>query len=136
MYLYAPRQSEAMWSILEAIYDGPIDRSNGRYSAVILQKIPTYTDGDLLRSAVSVTTGDLVVDAMGQLVPLESGRVILPAGCKDSSCAITWDGLTELQMDQVTAVFKLRANLQWSDGKSLTAADSRYSFEVNSDPSS
>ena len=136
LYLYAPKQSEAMWSVLEGIYDGPFDRLNGRNSAVILQKIPTYEDGDLIRSAVSVSAGDLVVDADNQIVALASGEVILPAGCTDNSCAIIWDGTTELLMDQVTADFKLRANLLWSDGAPLTSADSRFSFEVNSDPSS
>ncbi len=134
LYLYAPEQSEAMWSVLEGIYDGPFDRSNGRYTAVILQKIPTYEDGDLIRSAVSVTAGDLVVDANNQIVALASGGVILPAGCTDNSCAITWDGTTELQMDQVTAEFKLRANLLWSDGSPLTSADSKFSFDGEQRP--
>jgi peptide/nickel transport system substrate-binding protein len=136
LYLYAPEQSEAMWSVLEGIYDGPFDRSNGRYSAVILQKVPTYEDGDLIRSAVSVMAGDLVVDVNNQIVALATGVVILPAGCTDNSCAITWDGTAEIQMDQVTAVYKLRANLLWSDGSPLTSADSKFSFEVNSDPAS
>jgi peptide/nickel transport system substrate-binding protein len=136
LYIYAQEQSDAMWSILEAIYDGPYDRLNGGYSAVILQKIPTYEDGDLIRSAVSVSAGDLVVDANNQIVALAKGRQILPAGCNDVSCALTWDGTTELQMDQVTATYTLRANLQWSDGMILTAADSKFSFEVNNNPAS
>lgn len=136
LYLYAPEQSEAMWSILEGVYDGPFDRSNGRYTAVILQKLPTYEDGDLIRSGVSVKAGDLVVDANNLIVALAPGRVILPAGCKDSSCAIPWDGTADLQMDQVTAMYKLRAGLLWSDGIPLTSADSKFSFEVNSDPAS
>jgi peptide/nickel transport system substrate-binding protein len=136
LYLYAAKQSEAMWSVLEGIYDGPFDRSNGRYLAVILQKVPTYEDGDLIRSAVSVMSGDLVVDANNQIVALATGNVVLPTGCTDNSCAITWDGTSELQMDQVTAQFKLRANLLWSDGSPLTTADSKFSFKVNGDPAS
>jgi peptide/nickel transport system substrate-binding protein len=134
LYLYASQQSEAMWSILEAVYDGPIDRTNGSYTPVLLQKIPTYEDGDLTRTAVAVTEGILVVDSSNHVVALETGVSILPAGCSDSSCAIAWDGVSEIQMDQVMAIYKLRSNLLWSDGISLTSADSRFSFEVDSDP--
>jgi peptide/nickel transport system substrate-binding protein len=134
LYIYAQQQTVAMWSILEAIYDGPIDLIAGKHSAVILQKIPTYEDGDLTKASEEVVGGELVVDANNQVVVMQKGTRFLPAGCKDSSCALIWDGATPVQMDQVSAVFKLRANLLWSDGTPLTAADSRFSFEVASDP--
>jgi peptide/nickel transport system substrate-binding protein len=65
---------------------------------------------------------------------LESGVSVLPSGCKDSACSIVWDGISEIQMDQVTANFKLRTNLLWSDGIPLTAADSLFSFTIDNDP--
>ena len=134
LYLYAERQSAAMWSVLEAIYDGPIDEGAGKYKAVILQKIPALEDGDLAQSAIPVFSGNLVVDANDNIVALENGVSILPSGCKDSSCSIVWDGVSEIQMDQMTANFKLRTNLIWSDGIPLTAADSLFSFTIDSDP--
>ncbi len=77
----------------------------------------------------------MIVNANNELVALEEGTRFYPAGCSDSSCAETWDGSSEIQMDQVTAIFKLRTNILWSDGNPLTAADSRYSFEIASDHS-
>ena len=133
LYLYGDQQSTAMWSVLEAIYDGPIDEGAGKYTAVTLQKMPTYEDGDLAQTAISVITGDLVVNASNNIVALETGVSILPSGCEDSSCSIVWNGISEIQMDQVSVTFKLRANLLWSDGKPLTAADSLFSFTIDSD---
>jgi peptide/nickel transport system substrate-binding protein len=134
LYLYAERQSAAMWSVLEAIYDGPIDEGAGKYKAVILQKVPAFEDGDLTQTAIPVSSGNLVVDANDNIVALENGVSILPSGCKDSSCSIVWDGISEIKMDQVTAKFLLRNNLLWSDGMSLTAEDSLFSFTLDSDP--
>jgi len=134
LYLYAEDQSTAMWSVLEAIYDGPIDKTAGKYEAVILQKIPAFDDGDLTQTAIPVSGGDLIVDAKDNIVALESGVSILPSGCKDRSCSLVWDGISEIQMDQVTANFKLRTNLLWSDGTPLTAADSLFSMILTRTP--
>jgi peptide/nickel transport system substrate-binding protein len=134
LYLYAQQQSVAMWSILEAVYDGPIDVSSGKYKAVILQKLPTFEDGDLAQTAIPVVAGDLIVDSNNHIVVLETGVSFLPSGCKDSSCSTIWDGVSEIQMDQVSATFKLRTDLLWSDGTPLTAADSLFSFSIDSDP--
>ncbi len=120
-----------MWSVLEAVYDGPIDQRAGNYKAVILQKEPSFDDGDLTQTAIPVSDGDLVVDTNNHVVAMKNGVSVLPAGCKDNSCSIVWDGVSEIQMDQVTAEFKLRANLLWSDGTPLTAADSAFSFALD-----
>ena len=37
-------------------------------------------------------------------------------------------------MDQLTATYKLKPGLTWSDGQPLKASDSVYSFNVASDP--
>ncbi len=135
LYIYAKRQSASMWSVLEAIYDGPFDLNSEGINSVILQKTPSFEDGDLVIAAVPVTAGDHVIDADNDLVVLEKDTRILPAGCGDSSCAITWDGSSDLMMDQVTAIFKLRSNILWSDGIPLTVDDSLFSFEVASNRS-
>jgi peptide/nickel transport system substrate-binding protein len=58
--------------ILEAIYDGPIDKNSYSYQPVILEKLPNLADGDATLSAVTVSEGDLVVDANGEVVTLHS----------------------------------------------------------------
>ncbi len=46
LYLYA-NSSQAMWSILEGIYDGPIDTVDYQPQAVILTGIPTLENGGI-----------------------------------------------------------------------------------------
>ena len=74
--------------------------------------------------------GSPVVDINGKLANLEEGLQILPAGCNDPACAVTYTGETPVQMDQMVVRFKLRPGLTWSDGAPLTADDSLYSYEL------
>ena len=54
-----------MWSILEAIYDGPVDHINYQYIPVLLEKLPSLADGDASISSVEVKEGMDLVDADG-----------------------------------------------------------------------
>lgn len=126
--------SRSMWSVLEAIYDGPIDTRNYRPESVILTELPTPDNGGVDVQPVSVSTGDTVVDAEGDLIVLQAGSRVLPAGCSSPDCAVTWDGTSELQMDQMVVRYQLLPNLTWSDGEPLTAADSVYAFNLSADP--
>lgn len=117
-------------SVLEAIYDGPIDIKNFTPTPVILAKMPSMADGDALLQSISVNAGDLIVDAQGNLTNLEKGVIYRPSGCTELACAQTYSGADPVQMDQLAIQFKLLPDLQWSDGMPLTAADSVYSFEV------
>ena len=45
-------------------------------------------------------------------------------------CAITWDGVTPIQMDRLTLVYTLKQGVQWSDGETVKAADSQYAYQV------
>lgn len=133
LYLYGS-SSRAMWSVLEAVYDGPIDTRNYVPQPVILQKLPTLTDGDAALQAVPVQAGDMVVDAGGALISLVKGARVLPSGCSGAACAIEWDGVSALQMDRMVVDFRLLPGLTWSDGQPLTAADSVFSYQVAADP--
>jgi peptide/nickel transport system substrate-binding protein len=115
--------------VRELIYDGPIDSRGYDYQPVILEKLPSLADGDAAVRPVTVTAGDWVVDAAGERVQLAMGLSIYPAGCRDGSCAVVFQG-EPLEMDQQTADFTLRPGIMWSDGTPLTAADSVYSYEV------
>lgn len=120
--------------VLEAVYDGPIDSFVNGYQPVILEQIPSLQNGDAQLTSVAVKRGDMVVNAAGQVVPLDFGVSVLPAGCYDDSCAVKFSSASELQMDQVVVTFRLRADLKWSDGTPLTARDSLYAFQLASDP--
>ena len=126
--------SSSMWSILEAIYDGPFDTRGFSVQPVILAQIPSLAGGDAVFRPVTVQAGDGVVDSSGNLLSLKAGVRVLPAGCTSQECAVTWDGKSELKMDTLAVTFKLLAGLKWSDGAPLTAADSVYSFGLSADP--
>lgn len=119
-------------SVMSAIYDGPLDMVEYGYEPVLLEKIPRVDDGDAQVAPVTVNTGDLVVDTDGRLITLDTGVKVRPSGCREGNCAITYDGSSDIQMDQLIVTFTMLAGLMWSDGVPLTANDSVYSFEVAS----
>jgi peptide/nickel transport system substrate-binding protein len=133
LYPYAsPTQS--VWSILEAIYDGPIDQVKFTPTPVILQKLPSLADGDASIQPVAVVEGDPVLTPSDEVKTLTKGLTVYPSGCTAQACAVTWDGTTELKMDRLTAKYTLKDGITWSDGTPLTAEDSVYSFQLASDP--
>ena len=131
LYLYGSPNSPAR-SVLSAIYDGPIDVAEYGYEPIILEKIPNLNDGDAQITPLTVHSGDQVVDAAGNLVSLSTGTKVRPSGCREAGCAITYDGSSVIQMDQMTVTFTMLEGLLWSDGEPLTAADSVYSFQIAS----
>jgi peptide/nickel transport system substrate-binding protein len=133
LYIYGG-SSRSMWSVLEAVYDGPYDTRGFSVQPVILKKIPTLADGDAVIRPVTVNPGDSVIDVNGNLVALQAGTRVYPSGCTDASCAVAWDGSSALSMDQLVVRFGLLPGIQWSDGQPLTAADSVYSYDLAADP--
>jgi peptide/nickel transport system substrate-binding protein len=116
--------------VLAAINDGPIDAVSYEYQPVILTKIPSLADGDAQIAAVSVKAGTVVVDAAGNSAPLAQGMRVRPASCRGDACTITYDGISNLQMDQMIVTFHLRSDLTWSDGTPVTADDSVYGYQI------
>ena len=132
LYPYGNLNSAAR-SVLSAIYDGPLDVVDYEYEAIILEKVPNIEDGDAQVSPITVSAGTEVVDASGNLVLLSTGVKVHPSGCRSEDCAITYDGSSTLEMDQLVVTFTMLEGLMWSDGEPLTTADSIYSFTVASD---
>ena len=131
LYPYGNPNSAAR-SVLSAIFDGPIDTVAYGYKPVLLEKIPNIADGDAQISTVPVTAGDQVVDTSGNLVSLAKGDKVRPHSCRSDGCAVTYDGVSTLQMDQLVVTFTMLDKLMWSDGKPLTTSDSVYSFQLAS----
>jgi len=123
----------AMSQVLEAVFDGPIDTTSYAYTPVILEKLPSLADGDATLTAVTVKEGDSIVDNDGNVAALAAGVKYRPSGCNATDCAVEYTG-GEVQMDQLSATFKMLAGLTWSDGTPLTSADSVYSFNLQADP--
>ncbi len=134
LYLYGGSNSRAMWNILEAIYDGPIDYRAYQPQPVLLEERPSPEDGSAIYETVSVERGQDVLNAEGEPVVLDTGVRVLPAGCHSTDCAVRWDGISPLQMERLTLTFRLKPGLRWQDGAPLTAADSLFAFSIASDP--
>ncbi len=132
LYLYGG-SSRSMWSVLEAVYDGPFDTRSFEVQPVLFEKMPDFGSGDVIYQPVEVAGGSAVVNLDGELASLQSGTAILPAGCHDPSCAVQWDGTNPVQMDQMVVRYKMLPDIQWSDGTPLLAGDSVFSFEVAAD---
>ena len=120
-------------SVLETIYDGPMNVVGYNYQAVILQRVPSLAAGDALLEETPVQVGDLIVDADGNLSFLDSGLRVRPAGCRSDECSIIYDGVSPLEMDQLIVTFNLLENLVWSDGEPLTADDSIFAYNLAKD---
>ncbi len=133
LYLYGD-SSRAKWSVLEAIYDGPVDTENYEPVPVILEDLPTLDNGGIALQAVMVSEGDPVANVTGDIVALKKGVKVFPAGCTSAECALQWDGETELELTQMVVSFSLLDGITWSDGTPLTAEDSVFSFEISADP--
>nr|MDQ3005842.1 ABC transporter substrate-binding protein [Chloroflexota bacterium] len=131
LYPYGNLNSAAR-SVLSALYDGPMDVVEYGYEPIILEKVPNLDDGDAQVSPITVRAGDQVVDSTGSLVTLASGTRIRPSSCRSDDCAITYDGSSTIQMDQLVVTFTMLEGLLWSDGEPLTSDDSLYAFELAS----
>jgi peptide/nickel transport system substrate-binding protein len=131
LYPYGNLNSAAR-SVLSAIYDGPMDVTDYGYEPIILEKIPSLEDGDAQMSPVSVNAGSKIVDSSGNVVLLSTGTKVRPSGCRSDDCAISYDGSSTLQMDQIVATFTMLKGLMWSDGAPLTSSDSIYSYGLAS----
>ena len=129
LFLYIATSSSEK-TVLQAIYDGPFDIKGYTASPVILEKLPSLAGGDAILQEGTINPGDLLADAGGNLVNLAEGVRYYPHSCTTQDCTKVYSGTSPVQMDRLVVRFTLRAGLQWSDGSSLTAADSVYSYEV------
>jgi peptide/nickel transport system substrate-binding protein len=128
LYLYNTSM-HAAGNVLESIYDGPIDTNGFDYQPVILEKLPSLSNGDAVLQSIQITAGDLVVNDAGDVVELSIGDKVRPFGCNQPDCAIEWDG-DSLEMAQLSATFTLLDGIKWSDGEPLTANDSVFSYHL------
>jgi peptide/nickel transport system substrate-binding protein len=132
LYLYGGG-GLATRTVLETVYDGPIDSLNYSYTPVILERLPTIDNGGATLKTVTVNAGDKIFDDNGAAALLVPGVKYRPAGCTDASCVETYSS-GAVTMDQMQVTFQLKPGLLWSDGQPLTADDSVYSYELSSAP--
>ena len=133
LFLYAAHGASAE-AVLAAVYDGPVDTAAYGHQPVLLTRLPTVADGDLVVEPITVNSGEVFFDPL-TLAPrnLTYNDSYLPSGCTDRDCQRAFQG-GQVTMDRMRAEFHLRPALFWSDGQPLTAADSVFSFDVDGRP--
>jgi peptide/nickel transport system substrate-binding protein len=129
LYLYGGG-GLATRTVLETVYDGPIDSLTYSYTPVILKSLPTIDNGGAVLRQVSVKQGDKIFGDNGAAAALVPGVKYRPSGCSDASCVATYSS-GAVTMDQLQVTFVLKSGLLWSDGQPLTADDSVYSYELS-----
>lgn len=117
--------SQGARNVLDAVYDGPIDIRGYRPEPVILERLPTLENGDAVLRTGAVAQGDTVLDISGEVVELVPGVVLRDRVGEE----VTFQSGV-LTTTQMVVTFTLRADVAWSDGEPLTAADSRYAYQV------
>lgn len=124
--------SKSGWSVLESIYDGPFDTIDGRDVSVIFENV------DFVKDEVQAKEGDIVMNSRGEAVALVAGMEVTPANgenvCGSDACTVQWDGVTPLSFYQATITYKIKSGILWSDGETLSAKDSVYSWRLAGDP--
>lgn len=128
LYLYAEHTTSRA-SLLEALYDGPIDSVGFGYQPILIESLPSLAAGTARQITITVQPGDTVVDALTlQIVRLRPGvHLAQPDGAW-----VTYTGEAPATTVQLSADFTLRPDVRWSDGAPLTADDSVFGFEVDS----
>jgi len=134
LFPYDGIQTSSKSNLLKLIYEEGFLERNAEMVPGIVDKVPSQTDGDLQLEPVSVQGGQAVVDEEGALVVLKEGVRVRPSGCRETSCAIAWNGQNPLEMDRMVVELQLKEGITWSDGTPLTAADSQFGFQVSSHP--
>lgn len=129
-YLYGAA-SRAAESVLHAIYDGPLNVRTYAFEPVILEKLPSFEDGDARIEQIAISEGESYFDPVAlQPATLEASDRYLPSGCNSPDCIRTYSG-GEVSMDRIVADFRMRSDVTWSDGEPVTAEDSVFSFEID-----
>lgn len=136
LFIYHPEvlygeSSAVAHTILQAIYDGPLDLLDYAVEPVILEELPTLENGGVILQPVTLRENEVFFNPVTlQPENLRVGDRYVPAGCHEPGCLATYSG-GEVQMDQMVVEFRLREGVLWSDGQPLTAADSLYSFSLD-----
>lgn len=128
IYMYDPLNLAAE-KTLSALYDGMLPGTNKLLKSSILERLPSFENGDAQVLEVVVHQGDVVVTALQTVKPLQPGDIVIPAKCHDANCVVTYAG-QPLKMEQVMVNFSYFPSLIWSDGDDLTVEDSLFSFEL------
>ncbi|MDF1499027.1 MAG: ABC transporter substrate-binding protein [Anaerolineales bacterium] len=128
--LYGEASAEAH-TVLQAIYDGPVDLRGYEVQPVLLEDLPTLENGGVTLQPVTIGENEVFFNPITlQPENLRIGDRYLPQGCQAPDCLATYTG-GDVQMDQMIVEFTIREGVEWSDGQPLTASDSYFSYKLD-----
>ena len=86
LFLYSARGAAAE-AVFAALYDGPVDAASFSLQPVLLTKLPSPADGDVVVESVAVRSGEVFFDPL-TLAPrnLTYNNSYLPSGCTSRDC--------------------------------------------------
>jgi len=129
LFPYDGNDTASRRSILSILNDGRFENIPAGTGSGLLTAYPQL--GNMVSQApVTVSAGTVIVDALGEVTVLQRGKLVRPSQCLTADCLLTWDGSSELVMDQTVVKFKLNPDELWSDGSPLTSADYLFSYQV------
>jgi len=129
--MYGPAAAESR-AVLQAIYDGPLDLLDDGIAPVILNDLPTFENGKVILEPVTVAESDVYLNPVSmQAENLKPGSPYLPQGCRGPECITNYSG-GEIVMEQMAVEFELQDGWRWSDGETVRASDSVFSYQLDS----
>lgn len=129
LFPYDGNDTASRRTILRILNDGRFENIMTGNGSGLLTAYPQF--GNMISQVpVPVSAGVVIMDAYGEVTVLQSGKLVRPSQCRAMDCLISWDGSSELTMDQTVVNFKLNPDEKWSDGSPLNSADYLFSFQV------
>ncbi|MGH2543795.1 MAG: ABC transporter substrate-binding protein, partial [Ardenticatenaceae bacterium] len=124
-------------AVLEAVQEPVFDTREYGYQANLVEKLPSFDDGDAVLEEVTVKEGDRFYDVLSdEVLTLTSGmtETFQLNQLEGDPVEVAGYAGEELTTVQVTAEWTLVEGLTWEDGTPVTADDSVFGFEINNDP--
>ncbi len=128
---YAPQINPAHDYLLGLLREEGLVNIEGVWQPGILEAFPSLENSGIVIETVSIQRGQRVMNVQGELVMASEGTQVRPSGCRSNDCALTWNGVDPLEMDQMVINFSFREDLFWADGTAVTAIDSVFSYQVS-----
>ena len=128
LYRYAA-QSQAAREVLQAIYDGPFDESGGEITPVILTEVPAFTTTPVQRAS-RPDSGE----QPGRSRQPASRHAGLPQRLQQRRLRSHVGRQQPAAIGPAQPAIYPAAELKWSDGETLSAADSVYSYNLAANP--
>ncbi len=123
--------------VLQAVQEPLLDTNEYGYQANLVEKLPSFDDGDATTEEVTVSAGDVIYDVSGdRVLTLTEGMTdsfTLNQVEGDPLVVEQWDG-SDLTAVQVSAEWTLVEGLTWEDGTPVSAQDSVIAWEFARDP--